>query len=421
MKKNGIKETRDKGRFPSGNKTDDKSSEAGLLNAKIARSNARAKTGTISNSSQRKSLLLVALLFLIFLCLLVVVIYKMPDNMLTPAKSEETAELADFDLLISFSRNEGSRYYPFGDHLVYLSQDKLELLNLNNEILFDQTLEFTRPVGVYNADYFVAADRDSGKVIVLNRDNKQFELQLEGNFAGASFAGNKYISVIEENPNQPAFVHIVSLETGKISLTIQFFESGYPLAVCFSKDLTYFDVLLSNTAGSSLQPVVNRYDLAGRQTGQIMPQGYPYLYGSIQHDQADNVLIAAASHILALNFEREEPLAEHSAGKIYQLVSDQQVSALSSNRVEGEISVVDWDSANGTFIDREVNLLNQIEQVTANQDLVAISHNNQLQLYNRKSHKIVLDQFLDSNILRIGILSDRLLLITENGVKTLGF
>lgn len=421
MKTNGIKGTRAKDRLAKESQTPKKDLDTSLLYDKIKRSNARARAARTGSSSQVKFLLVAALLFLVFIALLLLAIYKFPDDRLNKAKSDETVELADFDLLITFTRNEGSRYYPFGDHLVYLSQDKLELLNLNNEILFDQSLEFTRPVAVYDGNYFLAADRDSGKVVVLNRDQKLFDLQLEGNFAGAFFGGNNYLAVIEENPNQPAFVHIVSLETGKISLTIQFFESGYPLSVCFSKDLSYFDILLSNTSGSSLQPVVNRYDLTGRQVGQVMPQGYPYLYGSIQHDQADNILIAAASHILALDFDQEEPLAEHSAGKIYQIISDQQFSALSSDRVEGEISVLDWDSSNRTFVDREINLLSQIDQVTANQNLIAISHNNQLQLYNRKSHKIILDQFLDANILRIGILSDKLLLITENGVKTLDF
>ncbi len=418
MKKNNENETfrKKSAEVPSAVK---KGTEQSLLNSKIAKSNARLKR---SNRSQHRGLMIIALLILLMIALIVVIIYKMPDQPKVLETEENSAiEIADFKEIMKFQSNEGSRYYPFANQFVYLSQEKLELIDSDGEVLFDENIEFSRPVAVYNHEIFIAGDRDSNQLLFLNHQNKKFSMQLDGSFAGAYFGGQQYVAIIEEHQDKPGFVHLVDLNTGKILLTVQFFESGYPLAVCFANDLSSFDVLLSNTSGSVLQPVLNRYDLSGKQIGQILPAGQPYLFGSICYDQNNNIILGGAANLVALNPETGEILAEFNAGRIYHLTSGPQITALVSNRIEGDITAINWEAKENHFIDQKVTLLNHIDEYADYNQFIALSQNNRIQILNQKSAEIILDTVVDARILRIGLLENLLILITENGIKTLSY
>ncbi len=393
--------------------------EENLLSGKISKSKSRLS----EDRSQKKKLILIALLVLLFFALLIVVIYRMPDLHRQENEGETVGKLqiADVETVLPVEPGEANFYYPFSDQFVYFSRDKIELLNSSGKILYDESLDYNRPVAVYNAEYFVAGDRDSNQVIILNHKSKRFTLPLDGTFAGAYFGGNTYLAVIEERVDKPGFVHIVSLETGKIILTIQFFESGYPLAVSFDNDLEFFDILLANTASSDLRSIINRYDLSGKQIGQLIPQGHPSLYVTLTHDRNDNIILGGNSGLLAIDFAGEKPLADFDAGKIYRLINASDVTALISNRVEGDILMIDWDAANQQFVSHETNLPTQIDQVTFNQNILALSKNNQIMLYNLDNEKVLLDQIIDSNIIRIGLLENNLIIISESGIKKLNF
>ena len=249
------------------NKVNSSDSQNSLLDSKIARS----KKNIQSNKNQKTSLIIIALLIFIFFGLLVIIIIKMPEQ---PQVSQtdsldEPLETVDYHVLLTFNNNEGSNYHPFADQFVYLSQNNIQLLNHKKEVIYSENIDLIRPVNVQNDEYFLIADRESGQVIVLNHQGKQFSLSLDGVFAGAYFSEGDYVAIIEENQNQPGFVHIISLDAGHVHLTLQFFESGYPLAIVFNDNLEYFDVLLSNTSSSTLQTLINRYDLEGNQLGQI--------------------------------------------------------------------------------------------------------------------------------------------------------
>ena len=125
------------------------------------------------------------------------------------------------------------------------------------------------------------------------------------------------MAIVEENSDQPGFVHIIKLQTGEKMLMIQFVESGYPLAVSFSNNLDYFDVLLTNIKGSMIQPIIKRYDLSGNPIGQKLPDDHPFLYGKITHDPNNSIVL---SHIeyLVLNLE-QKTFASYSPGKFMKL------------------------------------------------------------------------------------------------------
>lgn len=406
----------------SGNKKTNQSasiaSEKNILNSKIAKSESRRLR---KSRNQPKGLILIGLLIFVFLVLLLVLIYKMPDNPEVLEEDNLLIETAELTNLMTFSASEAKRYYPFSDQLIYFTQEKIEIQNYGGEILYDEFLDFERPVAVYNDNYFLAGDRASNKILILNHQTKQFSLQLDGVFAGAYFGGDDYLAVIEENFEQPGFVHIVDLGSGDKILTIQFLESGYPLAVAFSNSLDYFDVLLINTKGSTLQPVIKRYDLEGKQIAQTMLNDYPFLYGKIFHDNNDNIIVASPTNILVLNMEKEQPILEYNAGKIYDIFSAANITAFASNRAEGDMFVLDWNSEQLSFTENKVTLLNQIQQHAYKNSFIAISNNNQVQVYDQNSGELVLDQILDSNIIRLGITGNTLILIMEQGVKTLNF
>ncbi|NLM20015.1 MAG: hypothetical protein GX217_08390 [Clostridiaceae bacterium] len=392
-------------------------SEKSLLGSKIAKSDLRQKR---TGKNQHKGLIVIGLLVLIFFILLIVLIYKLPDSPKLPEDdSLQPIESANVETILEFSLHDATKYYPFGNQLIYLSQDQITLKNYAGKDTYQERIDFERPVGVYNENYFVAGDRNSGQIIVLDSHGKKFSLHLDGRFAGAYFGGEQYLAIIEENPDQPGFVHIINMQTGEKMLLIQFFESGYPLAVSFSNNLDFFDILLTNIKGSMIQPVIKRYDLNGNQIGQKLPDDYPFLYGKIDHDSNDNIVITSTSNILVLNLEQEKPIAGYAPGKVYEIAAGTELTAFASTHVEGSLQIVEWDPEKQTFNEKEVAIGTSIDNFTYSEDYITVNDGNKVKVFDRKSGTLVLDQIVTADIVRIGINSNQIVLITDQGVKIL--
>ncbi|MGB4609164.1 MAG: DUF5711 family protein [Saccharofermentanales bacterium] len=388
-----------------------------LLSSKIAKSGLRKKQ---TDKNQRKGLIIIGLLVLVFFGLLFILIYKLPDSPELPEdESLKPIESANIETVLEFSAHDANRYFPFANQLVYLSQDQLILKNYAGKDIYQEQVDLERPVGVSNANYFIAGDRNSGQIIVLDSHGKKFSLHLDGRFAGAYFGGEQYLAIIEENSDQPGFVHIVDLETGEKMLMIQFFESGYPLAVSFSNNLDFFDVLLTNMKGSMIQPVIKRYDLNGNQIGQKLPDDYPYLYGKIDHDPNNNIVLTSTSNILVLNLEQEKPIASYAPGKVYEIAAGTKLMAFASTHVEGSLQIAEWDLTKLIFNEKELEIGTSIDNFTYSADYISFNDGNKVKVFERNSGNLILDQVVTADIIRIGINANQIILITDQGVKIL--
>ena len=394
-----------------------KKSEKSLLSSKIAKSGVRKNK---TDKNQRKGLIVIGLLVLVFFVLLVILIYKLPES---PEVSEDdqlpqidTANIRD---VFSFEPHEASRYHSFNDKLVYFSQDQLAIKNYSGEIIYQEQIEFDRPIAVQSDLFFIAGDRNSSQLIVLDDRTKKFTLYLDGVFAGAYFGADQYLAVIDENPEKPGYVHIVDLSNGEKILTLQFVESGYPLAISFSNNLDFFDVLLINTKGSTLQPIIKRYDLEGNQLGQKMPGEHPFLYGKIFHDQSNNIVLGSTSNLLVLDLEQEEPIAEYSSGRVFEIISNSKLTAFTSMHLDGNLKIVSWDESNKRFTELEIDTIKSLDGFISGNNLIAFYANNSLRVYDQNKNTIVLDQMINADIVRIGFNDNQLVLITKQGVKIL--
>ncbi|HHU53015.1 MAG TPA: hypothetical protein GXZ43_02900 [Clostridiaceae bacterium] len=388
-----------------------------LLSSKIAKSDLRKKQ---TDKNQHKGLIIICLLVLVFFGLLIILIYKLPDSPELPEDEElKPIDSANIETVLEFSAHDANRYFPFANQLVYLSQDQIILKNHAGKDIYQEQIDFERPVGVFNANYFVAGDRNSGKIIVLDNHSKKFSLHLDGRFAGAYFGGDEFLAIVEENSDQPGFVHIIKLQTGEKMLMIQFVESGYPLAVSFSNNLDYFDVLLTNIKGSMIQPIIKRYDLSGNPIGQKLPDDHPFLYGKITHDPNNNIVLSSTSNILVLNLEQEKPLASYSPGKVYEIASGTKLTAFASTHIEGNLQIVEWDPAKQVFNEKEIEIGTLIDNFTYSADYIAFNDNNKVKVIDCNNGNLILDQAVTGDIVRIGINSNQIILITEQGVKIL--
>ncbi|NLJ70980.1 MAG: hypothetical protein GX328_05915 [Clostridiaceae bacterium] len=392
-------------------------SEKSLLSSKIAKSGLRRKQ---TDKNQQKGVIVIGLLVLVFFGVLIVLIYKLPNTPELPKDDGlEPIESANVETVLELTAHEANRYYPFGNQLVYLSQDQIVLKNYAGNDIYQEQIDFSRPVGVYNANYFVAGDRNSGQIIVLDNHSKKFSLHLDGRFAGAYFGGDQYLAIIEENTDQPGFVHIINIQNGEKMLMIQFFESGYPLAVSFSNNVDFFDVLLTNMKGSMIQPIIKRYDLSGNQIGQKLPDDHPFLYGKIDHDSNNNIVITSTSNILVLNLEQEKPIANYAPGKVYEIATGTKLTAFASTHIEDSLQIIEWDSEKLTFNEKEIEIGTSIDNFTYSADYITFTDGNKIKVFNRKSEIMVLDQVVTADIIRIGINSNQIILITDQGVKIL--
>ena len=217
------------------------------------------------------------------------------------------------------------------------------------------------------------------------------------------------------------FRSIVSVDDGQVLLTLQFFESGYPLSIVFDKNLEYFDVLLSNTSGSNLQTIINRYDFSGKQLGQIKLTEYPNLYAQIYYDKNENLILAGPGSLLVLDFNKNEVLAEYNVGRIIQMIPGDKIDILVSDRIDDGNFLIEWSESEQKFIENDLTLLSQIDQFAYNDSFIAMSQNNHILLINKSEKSIILDQYIDTDILKMNILNNKLILITDNSIKSISF
>ena len=85
------------------------------------------------------------------------------------------------------------------------------------------------------------------------------------------------------------------------------------------------------------------------------------------------------------------------------------------------IFLVEWSETEETFVEKKLELLNQIDKISYNDSVVAISGNNRIQLIDLVDKKILLDQYVDTDILRMTIVDNSLILISESDIKSIKF
>lgn len=103
------------------------------------------------------------------------------------------------------------------------------------------------------------------------------------------------------------------------------------------------------------------------------------------------------------------------------MIPGDKIDILVSDRIDDGNFLIEWSESEQKFIENDLTLLSQIDQFAYNDSFIAMSQNNHILLINKSEKSIILDQYIDTDILKMNILNNKLILITDNSIKSISF
>ena len=356
-------------------------------------------------------------LIALLLVLIILLIWKFPDQEQENADGEDRVPRGEFQELLDLSQEEAQRFYPYGESLLRLTPDYLTIFGLDGQEIYATALEFEKPVAVADHRYIIAADRTGGSFIVLHERGEVFREHLDGMFAGAFFSADSYLAVIEEAPDQPGYVHIYSLRDGQKKFKVQFSESGYPLCVSFSPDEQTVNILLLNAKGRHIRAIVKQFDITGKAIGQYVPDEYNDLFVTIHEDNKGNLLLCGNRRLVAISGDSVDALEFDHA--ILQTVDLQDGTAMVVDDGNGE--TVRLCHARADLQTEFVQVDGVIRSIASLNNYVAYARDEIVGLYDAAKNEILWERALDADIVHLTLNEKDLIAVTNKGVRRMAF
>lgn len=373
------------------------------------------KTNAIDekNSFRKNRLIFLGVLSAIVVILLVVLLVLIPQgqvrNAIRSSNEVEVIEQRELDLSLAYSS------IPLEDKLLIPAAGELRLENYASNQIFVQAINMQRPVVVRLGKRALVADRNGHDLLLVDGSELAYEALIDGNFAGGDLAPDGHLLIIDEQAKDNAKVHLLATDGQRI-LSLGFAKTGNPIAVKFTSDSKFFDVLLLNSSSSRLKTIVRRYDLQGTLIGQRSIEGYNSLFFGLRHDGQDRPVIFSPTQVLKIVFDKDTPLVSQNFASIldvepvgddlYVFANTQSDSFYSIYKIDSNSSVSE-SSAN-------VGRASQVSYVKSANSLFYVVNNvlTRFDLKNQTSHAVALDgEIFDYTVLANGKIN----LVNSNG------
>ncbi|MDD2533361.1 MAG: DUF5711 family protein [Eubacteriales bacterium] len=374
---------------------------------------------TLNNPKRSKaSLIILILLALLLLTAAVFLAASIPEETVLPDTTApiETAPLANtgFDC----DASEAQHLYPFGDGIVKLTNNRLAFLALDGSEIFAQEIDMASPFSVASGDRLLAADREGNSFVVLSPDGVLYTGNREGRIVGAAFNQDDTLALIEDRHNSTGVVAILDPVTGLLQYECFFPESGYVLSVNFTPDGQAFDVVLVNTDGAAIKPLLKRFTLLGEPSGQRMFE-LEGIFPQVVYDQTNQPVLCSFSQLAGLTYQNETLRYTNDMARIEAVAttSDDPV-VLAGTRTSGKLLVYSLGTNGQLTIGGEVG--DQVTPLAVSSHFVAFGSSTHVYVFDAATAKLVLDNNLANEIVRVGFASPTALtVVTATGVRQL--
>lgn len=354
----------------------------------------------------------------IVLVLIAVLIFRIPKKTIEPA-GDAASDQAVLGFLSKkdMSSAQARHCYPIQDELLYISLEQLVLEDYHGSQVYAMPVEFKRPAVYTKANMILCGDRDSARLVLINKDGLVFDTNLDGSFAGADFNGKNRWAVIDEVPETHPRVHLLD-EHGQRIFTLSFDKSGSPLRVSFTPDGHYLDVLILNSSGSRLKTLIKRYSLeSGSQTSQKAVESYEDLFAGLLHDRDGLPVIYSSTHLLRYDFAASQSLNELEFATIRGAFSHPGgISIVAGQEQDGSLSVYELKSSGEVAIG--ASNIGSVDRVMRFGDRIIWWSGNHMGSYHLNSSKPGDSGTLDGEILAVdNIGGGKLNVVTERGAR----
>lgn len=369
-------------------------------------------------SRSRASLIILIVLAFLLMLAAIVLVASLPEDETWPATTETAAAQPALTVGFDCSAVDAQTMYPFGAGVVRLTSDRLAYLNIQGSEIFSEDLEMSEPFCVIQGEYFLAADRDGHTYVMLNAEGVLFRGNIDGLVSGAAIRPDGTLALIQDQTGSTGVVSLFAADTGTPLFDCHFPESGYPLSVAFPSDLDAFDVAIINTNGSTLQPMLKRYSLAGEALGQLRPD-LQSVFPIIRYDPDNHPVLCGSAEMAAMSYDSDELIYTASFA---QIQSVQETAAglvvLAAAKSGGKLFIHAVDNTGKTGTGLEIG--DDVTDLAVAGSLVAMGSGTTVDVFDCKNQSFVLQQNMAIEVIRVGF-SDQanLTVVTGAGVRRL--
>lgn len=373
-----------------------------------------SKKTVFLNKSQ--ILLLSSLLGLVVL-LLLILLWKLPKQSPQQPFSEDKGQAMVADQDYSLSPDEALRRVPYGENTLRLGHEELVLESLDGKALLRVPCRLTEPIAKVQDGYCVVADRQGPHFYLLKDDKLVYEAQLDARVAGICLDAQAGLALIDELAQGKPAIQFYRLNDPKRIFSLRFEQSGYPMAMAFTLDHHFLDVLLLHTDGAHLKSIFKRFDLEGAQVAQRIPDRYREMFAGLTHDAQGHPVIWSARHVLVLDENADKVFYEGEFGEVLDVLRTDSVLNIMASEVQG-----------GAFSLKQLNSAYKLSAgiPLKRPDLVPLElgsyvllpSGQTLQVFDSRNNKMVEELDAGRRILRMAAYdSGHVLLVTEQGLK----
>lgn len=363
---------------------------------------------------QNQRLTLLIALLLVAVVLLVVFLVILPQNQLREAVLREGK--VNYLEKRELPPEQAGQVYPLQNHLLLVSPEEVRLTDYAGRQLLSVPVSFNRPTLSHGSNWAVIGDRAGTGILAIRDQEMLFQTELDGTFAKAVQSPSGYFAILDEKSGANTAVQLLKADGNRV-LTLSFASSGNPVNLAFTPDGRHLDILLLNTASSSLKSILRRYDLEGKLLAQKELEGYNSLFYGLKHQGQDQPLVYSPTFLLDVDYASE---AASQAQEFSSILSawpvEDQTFVFANTQSDLAYSLYAFRTEGG--LEEKVSHIGKISLADFNpwNHCLYYAVNNMLYVYSVTSDKLVRSVSLDGEILDFCFLPDGSL----NVITTIG-
>jgi len=310
---------------------------------------------------------------------------------------------------------EAQKLYPFGNGLVKLGHDRVSYLDLKGNELFGEAVSMEAPFCKISSNKALVVDTNGFQYLVLDTEKVLFKGVAKSTIDFGSINKDGYIALVMDEAGIKGVSSIFKPDGSGI-FSWQSAESGYILSAEINPDSTLVDVLLVNTDGASVQPMLKRFGISGDAKGQFIPQ-ITELLPTLLYDSDKNPVSCGVSDMISFDGTNEKYHLTFS--KIYNTISSSKGILVVAKKEAGDVPSLYLVKKDGS-ISEGVPLSEEVTSIAVKDSMAAVGSGNAIVCVSLDKMKEKSRTPVSASPIRVGFASssNQVIVVARDGVTT---
>lgn len=286
---------------------------------------------------------------------------------------------------------ENASYVNYNGNILKYSKDGATAMDINNNMLWNQTYEMQNPMVDICGEYVAIGDYKGNRIFVMNSSGLQGEIELRMSILSFRVAANGNMAITLDGGNV-TWIHLYDKNgvlIAESSATMS--NNGYPLAVDISDDSKLLSVSYLNVDSSSQKSSVAFYNFGGVGQSKIdnYVSGFDYVNTIVPYVRFlnESTCLAVGNDRMTIFKGKEIPVVSFQMNMEDELQgvfnSDKYVGLVFREGTENAKYRIDVYDTNGTLCITEPFNIDYTD-VLIHKEQIMIYNNAECVLYNAK-------------------------------------